>query len=250
MSESAFFWEGIIRWPYWDVYWGPNRRTTSANSTAAFGGRTRGSTTAGPPSLEEAVGGLAQQRAELVPQRLGQVGVDRRGSQARMAEQDLDDADVHAPLEHVRGEAVTQRVRPEMGVEAAGVARLKERGSCGRIGQVSRQSPTGKEPPPAAMGFPDRAEHLEDRFGQRENTLLVSLADDAQDHLLRVDRGNGQRDRLGDPQSIGVDERETAAIDGLFQCGDQVAAVLVTADVGQPLPAWLADFFFVNRGQS
>ena len=81
MSESAFFCEGIIRWPYSEVYWGPNRRTTSANSTAAFGGRTRGSTTAGPPSLEEAVGGLAQQRAELVPQRLGQVGVDLRGSQ-------------------------------------------------------------------------------------------------------------------------------------------------------------------------
>ena len=36
MSESALFCEGIIRWPYWDVYWGPNRRTTSANSTLAF----------------------------------------------------------------------------------------------------------------------------------------------------------------------------------------------------------------------
>ena len=162
MSESALFCEGIIRWPYWDVYWGPNRRTTSANSTSAFAVRTRGSTTAGPPSLEEAVGGLAQQRAKLVPQRLGQVGVDLRGSQARMAEQDLDDPDVHTPLEHVRGEAVTQRVRPEIGVEAAGVARLDERGPCGRIGQVGRQSPAGKEPSPAAVGFPDLAEHLED----------------------------------------------------------------------------------------
>ena len=94
------------------------------------------------------------------------------------------------------------------------------------------------------------AEHLQDRFGQGENTLLVPLADDAQNHLLRVDRRDGQRDRLGDPQALGVDERETAAIDGLLQGGDQAAAVLVTADVGQPLPAWLADFFFVNRGQS
>ena len=205
---------------------------------------------AGPPSLEEAVGGLAQQRAKLVPQRLGQVGVDLRGVQARMAEQDLDDPDVHAPLEHVGGEAVTQRVRPEIGVEAAGVVRLDERGPCGRIGQVGRQSPAGKEPPLAAVGFPDLAEHLEDRFGQRENTLFVSLADDVQNHLLRVDRGDGQRDRLGDPQAIGVDERETAAIDGLFECADQAAAVLVTADVGQPLPAWLADFFLVNSGQS
>ena len=38
MSESAFFCEGIIRWPYWETYWGPNRRTTSANSTLALGG--------------------------------------------------------------------------------------------------------------------------------------------------------------------------------------------------------------------
>ena len=205
---------------------------------------------AGPPSLEEAVGGLAQQFAELVPQRLGQVGVDLRGSQARMAEQDLDDPDVHAPLEHVRGEAVTQRVRPEIGVKAAGLPRLDERGPRGRIGQVGRQPAARKEPPLAAVGFPDLPEHLEDRLGERENTLLVSLADDAPNHLLRVDREDGQRDRLGDPQAIGVDEGETAAIDRLFQGGDQAAAVRVTADVGQPLPAWPADFFFVNSGQS
>src|SRR4051794_21271952 len=250
MSESALACEGIIWWPCWDVYWRPNRRTMSASSTFAFGGQTLGSTMAGPPSVAEAVGGLAQQVAELIPQGLGQMGVDLRGSQARMPEQDLDDADVHAPLEHVGGEAVTQRVRPEIGVEPAGVPRLDERGPCGGIGQVGRPSPAGKEPAPAAVGLPDRAEHLEDRFGQRETALLVPLADDAEDHLLRVDRGDGQRDRLGDPQAIGVDERETAAIDGLFQRGDQAAAVLITADVGQPLPAWLADFFFVNRGQS
>ena len=153
MSESAFFCEGIIRWPYWEVYWGPNRRTTSANSTSVLGGQTLGSTMAGPPSLEEAVGGLAEQFAELVPQRLGQVGVDLRGSQARMPEQDLDDADVHASLEHVRGEAVTQRVRPEIGVKAAGVPRLDERGPCGRIGQVGHQSPAGKEPAAGCGGF-------------------------------------------------------------------------------------------------
>ena len=42
----------------------------------------RGSTMAGPPSLEQAVGGLSQEVAELVPQGLGQVGVDLGGSQA------------------------------------------------------------------------------------------------------------------------------------------------------------------------
>jgi hypothetical protein len=59
-----------------------------------------------------------------------------------------------------------------------------------------------------------------------------------------------QRDRLGDAQAISVDERETTAEDGLLQSGDQAVAVLIAADVGQTLSAWLADFFFVNRGQS
>ncbi len=36
----------------------------------------------------------------------------------------------------------------------------------------------------------------------------------------------------------------------LRQRGDQAATILVAADVGQPLLAWLADFFFVNNGQS
>jgi hypothetical protein len=43
-----------------------------------------------------------------------------------MPEQDLDDADVHAPLKHVRGETVTQRMRSEIGVKTAGVPRLDE----------------------------------------------------------------------------------------------------------------------------
>jgi hypothetical protein len=145
---------------------------------------------------------------------------------------------------------VTQRVRREIGAEATGLARLDERGSCGGIGQVGRQSPTGKEPASAAVRFPDLAEHLEDWLGQRENSLLVSLADEADNHLFGVDRGDGQRSRLGDPQAIGVHERETAANDGLLQRGNQAAAILVAANGGQAQLAWLADFFFVNRGQS
>src|SRR5208283_2611128 len=82
--------DALVAFPVRTVDWGPNWRTSSSNSTVAFGGQTLGSTIAGPPSLEEAVGGLAQQFAELVPQRQGQVGVDLRGSQARMPEQDLD----------------------------------------------------------------------------------------------------------------------------------------------------------------
>ncbi len=46
--------------------------------------------------------------------------------------------------QHVGGEAVAERVRPETGVEAALVSRLDERGPRGGVGQVGHQTPTGK----------------------------------------------------------------------------------------------------------
>ena len=43
-------------------------------------------------------GAMVKEAAELVAQGLGQMGVDLRGSQAGMAQQDLDEADVHATV--------------------------------------------------------------------------------------------------------------------------------------------------------
>lgn len=143
-----------------------------------------------------------------------------------------------------------ERVRPKLLVEAALVPRLDESRPCGGVGQVGHHTATGKEPPPAAVRLPDLTEHLENRLGQREGPLLVPLPDDAEQHLLRVDRREGQRDRLGNPQAVGVDEREAGAVDGLLQRGDQAAAVGIAADVGQPLPQRHADLFFKNSGQS
>ena len=167
-------------------------------------------------SLEQAVGGPAEQLPEIVSQRLGQVRVDLRGSQTRMPEQHLNDADVHALLEHVRGKAVPKRVRPKLCVEAAFASRLMERESCGGIRKMGDDSSAGEQPPIAPVDLPDLAKHVENRFGQWKCPLFVPLADHAQDHLLRVDRRDGQRDRLVDSQAIGVDQRKAAAIDGLL----------------------------------
>ena len=167
-----------------------------------------------------------------------------------MSEQDLNDADVHALREHVRGETVSKRVRPEPIVEAALVSRLVERESCGSVGHVRDDATTGKQPSLAAVRLPDRSQHLQNRFGKRQRPLFVSLADHAQDHLLRVDRRDGQRDRLADSQAIGVDKREATAIDGLFERGDQTPAIAIAADIGQAFLTWLADFFLVNNAQS
>jgi hypothetical protein len=62
-------------------------------------------------------------------------------------------------------------------------------------------------------------------------------------HLLGVDRRDGQGDGLGDPQAVGIDEREAAAIDGLAQGGDQAAAIGIAAEVGEPFLPGLANFF-------
>ena len=98
------------------------------------------------------------------------------------------------------------------------------------------------------MRLPDLSQHLQHRFGQRESTLLVALADHAEQQLLGVHRRDGEREHFPDSQSVGVNEREASAINGFVQRGDQAPTVVIAADVGQPEVAWLADFFLVNNG--
>jgi hypothetical protein len=79
-----------------------------------------------------------------------------------MSEQNLDDTDVHASLEHMRGEAVTERVRPEVVVEMALVSRLVESIPRGGVRKVGDDAATGEQPPWAAVRFPDLSQHLQD----------------------------------------------------------------------------------------
>jgi len=62
--------------------------------------------------------------------------------------------------------------------------------------QDSRAS-TGKQLSLAAVCLRDLAKYVENRVRQRESPLLVSLDDHAKDHLLRVDRRDGQRASIG-----------------------------------------------------
>src|SRR5271157_1069526 len=116
------------------------------------------------------------------------MGIDLGGAEAGMSQQNLDKANVHPSLEHVRGEAVAERMRPKLGVKAALVAGLMEGGAGGGIGQMSQQTPTGKKPLGAAVGLPEVAEHLQDGCGQRQDSFFVALADDAEPLLPGVDR--------------------------------------------------------------
>jgi len=137
-----------------------------------------------------------------------------------MAQQNLDDSDVHASLQQVRGKAMPKRVRPEAMIKAAFAAGFDERRSCGGVRKRSDDRLTGKQPACAAMGLPDLAKHVQHHFRQRESTLLVAFADHPQQQLLGIDRGDRELDRFPDSQSVGVNEREAAAINGLMQRGD------------------------------
>ena len=151
---------------------------------------------AGPPSFEQAVGGLLQQLPEVLPHRLREVGVDLGGTDARMAQQNLNQADVHALLEHVCGKAVAERVWPKLIVEAALASRLIKRGVGGGIRQVGDDASAGEDPGGAAMDFPYLSQHRQHRLGEGQSTLFVAFADQSQEHLVRVDGRDGQCDPL------------------------------------------------------
>jgi hypothetical protein len=63
-------------------------------------------TMVGPPSLEQTLGGLMEQSPQVIAQRFAEMGVDLGGADTCMPQQNLDDANVHALLEQVCGEAM------------------------------------------------------------------------------------------------------------------------------------------------
>ena len=167
-----------------------------------------------------------------------------------MSEQHLHEPDVGALFQEMGREAVAERVRYEVVIETAGCP-CRVEGVAGCLpGKMSGALAVGEEPLRATMDLPDLAQHGPCRIGQGQGTLFVAFADDPQEHPLRVDGGDGQRDSFADPQAASVDQRETAAVDRLSDRGDQAAAVLVASNVGKASAIGLADFFFVSNGQS
>ena len=61
-----------------------------------------------------------------------------------MSQQNLDDANVHASLKQVRGEAVAERVRTEVTIKATLASRFHESISRGGVGKRSDDSLTGE----------------------------------------------------------------------------------------------------------
>ena len=137
-----------------------------------------------------------------------------------MSQQNLDDANVHASLKQVCGEAMAKRVGSKSMIEAALASRFDESVSRAGVGKRSGDPLAGEQPALAAMRLPDLSQHFQHGFGQRQSTLFVAFADHSQQQLLGVNRRDRSLDGFTDPQSVGVNEREAAAINGLVQRGD------------------------------
>ena len=105
-----------------------------------------------------------------------------------MAQQKLDDSNVHALFQQVRGEAVSKRVRPEAMIEAALASCFDKSSSCGAVRKRRHDRLAGKQPACAAMCLPDLPQHVQHGIGQRESTLLVAFANHSQQQLLGVHR--------------------------------------------------------------
>ena len=125
-----------------------------------------------------------------------------------MTEQHLDDADIDAIFEQVRGEAVAQGVRSDTLVDIRGLGCLDDdpielARADRRRSALAREEPAiGNEDALLPSGTPPVAQQQEQAFGQHRVAVAAAFtALDPQQHALAVDIGHLQRRHLGDTQS-------------------------------------------------
>jgi hypothetical protein len=100
------------------------------------------------------------------------------------------------------------------------------------------------------VGRPELAQAFENRSGQRNDPLLVALADNPQLTVDPVDGANLERDCLSGTQAAGVDDGAAGFVDGVLQAGKEVTDLGVSERIGEPLLLGLTDLFFENKAQS
>ncbi|MGA8481810.1 MAG: hypothetical protein WB696_27915, partial [Chthoniobacterales bacterium] len=120
-------------------------------------------------------------------------GIMRRGLDVAVAQQRLNNANVGALLEQVRGEAMAQGVYGNAFGQpgpAGGFATGQLQSSAVHVPSLA---PGGKHPERRACGAPPDAEYVQQSFGKHGVAVFVPLALlDAQQHALGVDIGDLQ----------------------------------------------------------
>ena len=143
----------------------------------------------------------------------GQVGVNRRGDRALVAEVDLDLPEVLPLFEQMRGVGVAQRVNVRLLFDAAAIEGEAEgalqRGATHRFGRGARTQPAvafgGKEQDRMAVRLPLLAQENQGALWQRDVTVLIALArPDVQEHAFGINVTNLQAQAFPEAQAAGV----------------------------------------------
>ena len=146
------------------------------------------------------------------------MGVDRRGSQTAVPEQDLDRPEVGAPFEEMGREAVPQGMDRDVfvqtrflgGPDTDPIHRPVRDGIAGNV--------PGEEPFFRPSDLPVFAEHDQESWREHHLAVLAAFALTNPDgHPTAVDVGDTQPDDLGDPQAGGVRGHQDGA---MLEAGD------------------------------
>src|SRR5512144_973519 len=100
------------------------------------------------------------------------------------------------------------------------------------------------------MDLPQPPQAQKHRFGQRNEPLFVTLADDAKHAVVAVDGTDLKGCRFADPQTAGVHDGKAGSVDRVGYAAKQPADFCVGEGAGQPLLARQTDLFFENSAQS
>jgi len=142
------------------------------------------------------------------------VEIDGSGTDMRMSQVGLDDAQVDPVFEQVGGEGMPQGMDGGWFVDATlapgqaeGLLRTCRRHVLGGRGLIgARACGSGKDPDWMAVGGPVAAQQAQVRFEQRDVAVLLPLTAAHMEYLaLAVDIGDLQGNALAHPQAAGVD---------------------------------------------
>ncbi len=93
------------------------------------------------------------------------------------------------------------------------------------------------------MQTPYPPELLKQRRRHGNEALLVSLADDGDEHALGVDALRAKKSRLADAQPASVHDREESADDRLAHRLDKLQAIVVRKGLWESFLSWRTQLF-------
>jgi len=195
------------------------------------------------PFREHAGEHVVKPVAQIVTHGLSQVSVDLSRADAGVAEQHLYDTDVDAVFQQMCSKPVTQRMRRNVLVDAERIAGLIEGAAQRLLAERRCAVAVWEEQVRMTVGCPEAAQGHKQCLRQRQNPFLVSLANDAYDHLCRINGLHGQSKDIADTQTQSKHEGTAKPVAGLPEGCNQPVPVIPGNGHRQSFAAGLADFF-------